>query len=207
MSISISDISAVILAGGQGRRMGGVDKGLEPLEGQPMVQHVLRRLQPQVASVRINANRNLAQYASLGVPLCSDAIGDYAGPLAGMHAALLQVETPYLLCVPCDAPLLPADLVRRLAAALTEHTAEAALAVTGAGAQRQRHPVFVLLQSALLDSLENFLHKGGRKVEQWLASVHCVDAQFGDEAAFSNLNTREEMAALAKSAQHQPGAN
>ena len=207
MSIPISEISAVILAGGMARRMGGVDKGLQLLDGQPMVQHVLHRVRPQVASVLINANRHLEQYQHFEVPLCSDTISGYAGPLAGMHAALLQINTPYLLSVPCDAPQLPNDLVARLADALSQHNADAAVAVTGTGAQRQRHPVFVLLKSALLPLLEKYLDQNGRKVDQWLGSIHCVDVPFDDEAAFTNVNTMEEMDALTTQVKQRVASN
>ncbi|MFN5100636.1 MAG: molybdenum cofactor guanylyltransferase MobA [Burkholderiaceae bacterium] len=189
-------ITAVILAGGLSRRMGGVDKGLQLIHGQPMVQQVLNRLQPQVGQVLINANRHLDEYKGFGVPICSDSISGYAGPLAGIQAALLQTTTPYLVSVPCDSPLLPKDLVTRLASAMHQHTADAAVAVTGDPDQVQRHPVFLLLKSELRNSLEHYLGSGGRKVDDWLASLKCIDVQFDDEMAFTNVNTPEDIAAL-----------
>lgn len=194
--ISPTHITAVILAGGLGRRMGGVDKGLQQIHGQPMVQQVLNRLQPQVGRVLINANRHLDEYKGFGVPICSDSISGYAGPLAGIQAALLHTTTPYLVSVPCDSPLLPKDLVTRLASAMHQHTADAAVAVTGDPDQVQRHPVFLLLKSELRSSLERYLGSGGRKVDDWLASLKCIDVQFDDEMAFTNVNTPEDIAAL-----------
>jgi molybdopterin-guanine dinucleotide biosynthesis protein A len=194
--ISPTHITAVILAGGLGRRMGGVDKGLQQIHGQPMVQQVLNRLQPQVGQVLINANRHLDEYKGFGVPICSDSISGYAGPLAGIQAALLHTTTPYLVSVPCDSPLLPKDLVTRLASAMHQHTADAAVAVTGDPDQVQRHPVFLLLKSELRNSLERYLGSGGRKVDDWLASLKCIDVQFDDEMAFTNVNTPEDIAAL-----------
>lgn len=196
MKIPPADITAVILAGGLSRRMGGVDKGLQLIHGQPMVQLVLHRLQPQVGQVLINANRHLETYQRFGVPICSDAISGFVGPLAGIHAALLQTTTPYLVSAPCDSPLLPKDLVARLALAINQHDADAAVAVTGDPDQVQRHPVFLLLKSDLRSSLERYLGTGGRKVDDWLASLNCIDVQFDDEMAFTNVNTPEDIAAL-----------
>ena len=194
--ISPENITAVILAGGLGRRMGGVDKGLQLINGQPMVQQVLDRLQPQVGKVLINANRHLDDYKGFGVPICSDSISGYAGPLAGIHAALLQTNTAYLVSVPCDSPLLPNDLVSRLSVALSEHQADAAVVVTGNAEQQQRHPVFLMLKSDVRTSLEHYLNTGGRKVDDWLASLNCVDVPFEDETAFTNVNTPEDIQAL-----------
>jgi molybdopterin-guanine dinucleotide biosynthesis protein A len=194
--ISPENITAVILAGGLGRRMGGLDKGLQLIHGKPMVQHVMNRLQPQVGKVLINANRHLDDYKGFGVPICSDSISGYVGPLAGIHAALLQTNTPYLVSVPCDSPLLPNDLVSRLSVAVSEHNADAAVVVTGDSEQRQRHPVFLLLKSDLRSSLEHYLNNGGRKVDDWLTSLNCVDVPFDDEAAFTNVNTPEDIQAL-----------
>ena len=194
--ISPENITAVILAGGLGRRMGGVDKGLQQIHGKPMVQQVLDRLQPQVCKVLINANRHLDEYKCFGVPICSDSISGYAGPLAGIHAALLTTDTPYLASVPCDSPLLPNDLVSRLSVAASEHQADAAVVVTGNEEQRQRHPVFLLLKSDLRNSLEHYLNNGGRKVDDWLARLNCVDVPFDDETAFTNVNTPKDVQAL-----------
>ena len=202
--ISPENITAVILAGGLGRRMGGVDKGLQLIHGKPMVQQVLDRLQPQVGKVLINANRHLDDYKGFGVPVCIDSISGYAGPLAGIHAALLQTDTLYLVTVPCDSPLLPNDLVSRLSVAVSEHSADAAVVVTSDGEQQQRHPVFLLLKSDVRSSLEHYLNNGGRKVDDWLASLNCVDVLFEDETAFTNVNTPEDIQAIIKTTGSRP---
>jgi molybdopterin-guanine dinucleotide biosynthesis protein A len=131
--VTRQDITGVILAGGEGRRLGGVDKGLQELRGRPMVQWVLERLAPQVDTVLISANRNLQRYAAFGCPVLPDRIPDFAGPLAGLHAALTQAATPLVATVPCDSPFLPADLVARLHAALMADQAELAVARAGTG--------------------------------------------------------------------------
>lgn len=183
-------ISAVILAGGQGRRMGSVDKGLIALQGRPMVEWVLERLRPQVDEVLINANQNLEQYREFGVPVFSDAIGGFAGPLAGLHAGLGHAGHPLVVTAPCDSPFLPTDLVARLADALESEGADLAVARTF----EQSHPVFCLCRREVLPHLEDFLSSGGRKIDRWYETLKVVPVQFDDqEAAFSNINTREEL--------------
>ncbi len=186
-------ITGLILAGGQGRRMGGVDKGLQIFRGKRLVDHVYERLAPQVGGIIINANQNHDAYKSFGVRVVSDAIGNFAGPLAGLHAGLSVSRRPYLASVPCDSPFLPEDLVERLMARLNESGAELAVAKTG----DQPHPVFCLARRSVLDHLTNFLKGGGRKIDAWYASLDVVEVDFDDEAgAFSNINTREELANL-----------
>ena len=186
-----ANITGVILAGGRGRRMGGVDKGLQDLQGRPMVQWVLERLAPQVGSVLINANQNLARYAGFGCPVLPDRIPDFAGPLAGLHAALTYAATPLIVTVPCDSPFLPADLVQRLLTALVADKAELAVARTG----DRTHRAFCLARRELLPKLEAFLAAGDRKVGLWHASLNVVAVDFDGEAeAFDNINTAEELA-------------
>jgi molybdopterin-guanine dinucleotide biosynthesis protein A len=197
MSIAIEQITGLILAGGQGSRMGHVDKGLQLFRGQPMVAHSIARLRPQVQQLAINANRNPEAYAAFGVPVWHDLLPGFAGPLAGLHCGLTHCRTDYLACVPCDSPLLPADLVARLAAALEQTNAAAAIAVTSQHGEHigrpQRHPVFCLLGKALLPALTAFLHADGRKMERWFASIATVEVAFDDAQAFSNINTQEEL--------------
>ncbi len=187
-------ITGIVLAGGMGRRMGGVDKGLVLLDGRPMVEHVLTRLVPQVGSVIINANQNVERYAAFGHAVCPDAIGGFAGPLAGLHAGLTQAATPCVVTVPCDSPFLPLDLVARLAVGMARHDAQIAVAKTFA----QPHPVFALVQRAVLPHLTQFLDAGGRKIDAWYATLALIEVAFDDEAdAFRNINTAEELAAAA----------
>jgi molybdopterin-guanine dinucleotide biosynthesis protein A len=183
-------ISGLILAGGQGRRMGSVDKGLQSLRGRPMVAWVWERLAPQVDEVIINANQNVAEYRKLGVPVIEDRVGGFAGPLAGLQRGLETARHPYLVMVPCDSPFLPADLVARLLAGLRSADADLAVARTGS----QAHPVFCLCKRSLAPHLDAFLAAGGRKIDAWYASLRVADVDFDDEAdAFSNINTREEL--------------
>jgi molybdopterin molybdotransferase len=186
-------VTGLILAGGQGRRMGGVDKGLENFRGKRLVDHVYERLAPQVGGIIINANQNHDAYKSFGVRVVSDAIGNFAGPLAGLHSGLSVSRRPYLASVPCDSPFLPEDLVERLMARLNESGAELAVAKTG----DQPHPVFCLARRSVLEHLTNFLKGGGRKIDAWYASLDVVEVDFNDQArAFSNFNTREELASF-----------
>ena len=189
-------ITGLILAGGRGSRMGGVDKGLQLHAGTPMAQHALTRLTPQVGSVMINANRNLEAYAAFGAPVWPDADGDYSGPLSGFLAGLTHCETPYLVTVPCDSPLFPLDLVQRLAAALVEQDAEIAMAATREGGALQVQPVFCLLKTELRESLIRFTQSGQRKIDKWTAQHRCVEVPFDDAQAFANANTPDELRQL-----------
>jgi molybdopterin-guanine dinucleotide biosynthesis protein A len=186
----LSSVTGLILAGGKGSRMGGVDKGLQAFRGKRLVDHVYERLAPQVGGIIINANQNQEEYRSFGVRVVSDAIGGFAGPLAGFHAGLSVSKRPFLASVPCDSPFLPADLVERLYSRLDEAGAELAVAKTG----DQPHPVFSLMRRGVLDHLGEFLKGGGRKIDAWYATLAVVEVAFDDEAeAFSNINTREEL--------------
>jgi len=191
-----ADITGLVLAGGQGRRMGGVDKGLVLLDGKPLVQHVLERLAPHVGELLINANQNGGAYARFGHPVVPDAIGGFAGPLAGLHAGLVRARTPLVITAPCDSPFLPHDLVERLSAALVQARADLAVARTF----EQSHPVFCLARRELLPHLAAFLAGGGRKIDAWYATLPVVLVGFDDEAdAFRNINTRDELAAATRS--------
>lgn len=194
--IAVRDsVTGIVLAGGQGRRMGGVDKGLVELDGRPLVAHVLARLAPQVAEVLINANQNLERYAAFGAPVVPDAVGGFAGPLAGLHAGLTRAARDYVVTVPCDSPFLPEDLVARLVAARAERDADLAVAKTF----DQAHPVFALVRRAVLPHLAAFLAAGGRKIDAWYATLRVIEVPFDDEAdAFRNINTAAELAAAAR---------
>ena len=186
----------MVLAGGLGRRMGGVDKGLTPLRGKPMVQWAIERFAPQVDEVLINANQNLETYAAFGHRVIPDAIGGYAGPLAGLHRALSEAAHDLVATVPCDSPFLPEDLVRRLSAALARNDAQLAVARTG----DQLHPVFCLCRKSVLPSLTTFLDGGGRKIDAWYAALKVVEVAFDDApGAFSNINTEAELSAFERS--------
>jgi molybdopterin-guanine dinucleotide biosynthesis protein A len=186
-------ITGVILAGGLGRRMGGVDKGLRALHGRAMVATVIDRFAPQVAELLINANQNAPVYAAFGYRVIADVIGGYAGPLAGLHAALTAATHPLVATAPCDSPFLPLDVVSRLYTAMQAGSAQLAVAKTG----DQAHPVFCLCERSLLPHLTGFLNAGGRKIDRWYASLKIVEVSFDDvTAAFSNINSPQELAAF-----------
>jgi molybdopterin-guanine dinucleotide biosynthesis protein A len=186
-------ITGIVLAGGMGRRMGGVDKGLVLFQGKPLVAHVLERLKPQVDDILVNANRELETYKQLGYPVIPDAIGGFAGPLAGLHTGMTAATHELVATVPCDSPFLPADLIARLLAALQEQDADLAVAKTG----DQPHPVFCLCRRSLLPNLTQFLENGGRKIDAWYSGVKTIEVLFDDEEqAFANINTPEELSCL-----------
>ncbi|MFD1712755.1 molybdenum cofactor guanylyltransferase MobA [Ottowia sp. GY511] len=207
-TIPPDQITALLLAGGRGSRMGGVDKGLQNFHGTPLALHALLRLQQQSlppGEVLINANRNLAAYESFGVSVWPDALPDFAGPLAGFLTGLERCETPYLLTLPCDVPHFPLSLCERLAYALQAENADIAMAAApeadDAGHTRVRtQPVFCLLRAELLESLVRFTHGGGRKIDAWTAQHRQVIVPFDtpddDPLAFANANTLDELRRL-----------
>lgn len=187
----MENITGVVLAGGMGRRMGGVEKGLVQLGGKPLIAHVLARFTPQVSATIINANRELESYQQFGHPVFTDAFSGYIGPLAGLHAGMLQATTPLVATVPCDAPFLPANLIPRLLDALLAQQADIAVAKT----DWQPQPVFCLCRASLHDNLAHFLENGGRKMEAWYKTLHFVEVPFDDAQAFANINTPNELKA------------
>jgi molybdopterin-guanine dinucleotide biosynthesis protein A len=195
-------LGGVVLAGGQGSRMNGVDKGLQLLQGQSLVMHAVQRLQAQslaVASIAINANRHLNDYQALGFDVWPDAQADFAGPLAGFLVGMTHCPHPYLLTVPCDTPFFPLNLAERLVLALQNQRADIAMATAPEddGVLR-RQPVFCVLKVTLKDSLQSFLAQGGRKIGAWTALHHTVEVPFEDPLAFRNLNTVEDVQRLEK---------
>lgn len=191
-------ITGLILAGGRGSRMGHVDKGLQPFRGKPMAAYVIERLAPQVASIAINANQNLDQYAAFGVPVWPDDLQGFEGPMAGLETGLRRCTTEYLVTAPCDSPFLPADLVERLSAALEANGADLALAETEeadeSGEVRvQPHPVFALVKRSALPHLASFLATGGRRMDGWYGAIKVVRVRFDDASAFRNINTLSEL--------------
>lgn len=207
--ISAHDITGLVLAGGQGTRMGGVDKGLQPFRGQPLALHALQRLQAQVGPCMVNANRSLDTYRGFGVPVHTDAQPDYPGPLAGFLTGLTLCRTDWLLTVPCDSPCFPKDLAARMAATATQTGAQIVLAAgTEVGRDGTLHmrpqPVFALLHHSLLPSLSTFVAAGGRKIDAWTQQHPQALCQFDLSSdaphAFSNANTVQELHALENAA-------
>ena len=208
-TIAPQDITGLILAGGRGSRMGGVDKGLQNFNGIPLALHTLMRLGPQVESVMINANRNLSAYESFGSAVWPDASADFAGPLSGFLVGLERAETPSVLTVPCDTPRLPLDLAERLSEALVREDADIAMAAAPetdehGHAEVRTQPVFCLMKIELSESLVKFTHSGGRKIDAWTAQHKTVvvpfDAEGDDPLAFANVNTLTELQALESAA-------
>jgi len=208
-TIAPQDITGLILAGGRGSRMGGVDKGLQNFNGIPLALHTLMRLGPQVESVMINANRNLSAYESFGAAVWPDASADFAGPLSGFLVGLERAETPYVLTVPCDTPRLPLDLAERLSEALVRENADIAMAAAPetdehGHAEVRTQPVFCLIKIELSESLVKFTHSGGRKIDAWTAQHKTVvvpfNAEGDDPLAFANVNTLTELQALESAA-------
>ena len=185
MAAEAQAITGLILAGGQGSRLGGADKGLHPFRGRPLVAHTIERLAPQVSTLLISANRNQDTYAAFGHPVLTDRLPGHAGPLAGLDAGLAACTTPLLLTAPCDSPFLPADLSARLLAGLGAHPA--AYACIG----DDEHPVFALLRREVHANLSAYLAGGGRKMREWMRRVDAVAVDFPDPEAFRNFNTAE----------------
>ncbi len=188
-SLTLQDITAVILAGGMGKRMGGQDKGQVELNGHPLIEYVLDAIRPQVQTILINANRNQDAYRQYGYTVMGDQLQDYQGPLAGFAAGMQTAATRYIITVPCDGPRLAPDLVARLMAAL--HQAQADIAVAHDGERLQ--PVYALLPVDLLPSLNAFLDSGQRKIDRWYTEHNMALADFSDAPlTFLNINTPEE---------------
>lgn len=179
----------MVLAGGQGSRMGGQDKGLVSFHGRPLVESILDSLRRQVGNCVISANRHAEVYRRYGCMVVADPLEHFQGPLAGFLAAMRVAATPYILTVPCDAPVVPPQLAERLLAALQQAGAELAVAHDGAYLQ----PMYALLPLCLLDSLEAYVAAGGRSPKDWYAQHRLATADFSDcVATFNNMNTPEE---------------
>ncbi|MES9834719.1 MAG: molybdenum cofactor guanylyltransferase MobA [Candidatus Thiodiazotropha sp. DIVDIV] len=183
------NLTAVILAGGRGSRMGGSDKGLVQLDGKLLIEHVITAIAPQVDQLIINANRNLPEYQKFGYPVIPDELSGYQGPLAGIYAALEFIDGPDLITVPCDGPKLPADLVERLASARQRESADIAVAYDG----KRLQPVYALIPTRLQQSLLTYLDGGDRKIDLWYAQHKMAKADFSDiPETFMNINTPED---------------
>ncbi len=195
-AVPAGGVTGLILAGGKARRMGGRDKGLIELCGRPMIAHALAAIAPQVDALLVNANRHLDRYRECGEPYGADVVSDtldgYQGPLAGIARGLAVCATDFMVCAPCDSPLVSDDLVARLEAARRATEAEISVAFCG-----RLQPVFALLPTALLPSLEAYLASGERKIDRWYDRHRVAEADFSDRPEqFLNVNTPEEHAEL-----------
>lgn len=190
MSHRLTDLTGVLLAGGRAERMGGCDKGLLPLAGEPLIAHGIRRLQPQVAELLISANRNLDDYRRFGCRVISDGDDDFRGPLAGILAALRAAQTSYVLTAPCDSPLLPLDYAQTMLAALKREQATAGVGCFAGW----RQPVFALLPVHLQDDLAGYLATGAGGTDRWLHRHRPAEVEL--PPLFRNINTPDDLAQL-----------
>lgn len=189
--IEKNQITAVILAGGKGSRLGGQDKGLVSYKNKPLIQHVLDRIEPQVGQIIINANRNRDDYAKFEHPVISDELSDFQGPLAGFLTGMRTCNTDYILTLPCDGPDLPDDLISRLVDELESQQGDNTIVVAHDGKRLQ--PVHALIPTVLIESLEGFVANGDRKIDLWYAQHRMVTADFSDKPeVFFNINTEQQ---------------
>lgn len=197
--ITSEHITGLILAGGRAQRMGGIDKGLIPFHGKPLIESAISRLKPQVSTILINANRSITKYAHYGYPVLMDETPDFSGPLAGFAVGLKHCKTPYLLTSPCDSPLLPDDLAQKMADELESNNLELVFASSREDDGKiWAQPVFCLMKSHLQDSLDTFLNKGDLKIDRWFKELRSGTVVFENPQAFANVNTPEELAVLEK---------
>ena len=195
--ISTKDITGLILAGGRAQRMGGIDKGLIPFHGKPLIEFAIARLKPQVQTIAINANRNITKYATYGYPVIMDETPDFSGPLAGFSVALKACKTPYLLTSPCDSPLLPNNLAERLIAEMERGDFQLVYASSKeTDGKVWAQPVFCLMRANLENSLNQFLQKGDLKIDRWFKELRSSTVIFEDPQVFANVNTPEELKTL-----------
>ena len=185
-------ISVVILAGGRGRRMEQRDKGLVELAGRPLVEYVIEAILPQNSNIIINANQNQETYRRYGLPVLSDQMRDFQGPLAGVASAMEQVKTPYILTLPCDAPFVLPDYQQRMWIGLQSQQADLAVAYDG----RRLQPVHALLPRKLREDLLVFLSGKTRRVDAWYSRYAMGLVDFSDGPhMFHNLNTLDQLEA------------
>ena len=197
--ITSEHITGLILAGGRAQRMGGIDKGLIPFQGKPLIESAISRLKPQVSTILINANRSITKYSHYGYPVLMDETPDFSGPLAGFSVGLKHCKTPYLLTAPCDSPLLPTDLAQKMAVELEGNNLELVFASSKEDDGKiWSQPVFCLMKSDLQDSLDAFLSRGDLKIDRWFKELRSGTVVFEHSQAFANVNTPEELAALEK---------
>lgn len=194
LSQTLPSVTTVILAGGQGKRIGG-DKGLQMLHGKPLISWVLGAVRQESAEVLINANsaadnRAREAYAGFGYPVIADQLPDWQGPLAGLHTALLSAKNDYVMTVPCDTPFLPPNLLSQMQRGLLAQGVEASVAVAGG----RRQPAIALYHKNVLPKLEDYMGAGGRKVNDWLDCLQLSEMVFDNAAEFDNINTQEDLA-------------
>ena len=188
--ITAKDVTAVILAGGMGRRMGGQDKGLVEYKNTTLIQHVISGIAKQAEHILINANRNIDTYAAFGFPVIEDSLQNFQGPLAGFYAAMQQAETDYILTLPCDGPYVVDDYLQAMLNVLNEQDCEMVIASDG----ERMQPVYALIPVRLKDSLLRYLEAGERKIDRWYQRHQFALAEFSESTKlFTNINTPEDI--------------
>lgn len=185
MTVDVSQLTGVILAGGRGQRMGGQDKGLVEYQGRPLIEYVLARLQPQLPHLMLNINRNQQRYSQYGLPLCRDRWVDFQGPLAGIASAFECSENDYLLFSPCDIPNLPDDLVGRLLETINQQQKSLAVVESPRGLQ----PLCCLVHRSLKTDLTHYLARGERRVQQWIRQQNPLICRYDSDLPFTNINS------------------
>lgn len=195
--LECQEIGGVILAGGAGRRMGGMDKGWQQHGGIPLVTHVLNRLRPQIGGqITLSANRNIERYQSLTHAVVTDeqeegtSAFQYQGPLAGIYAGLKASTDPWILVCPCDTPDLPSDLAQQMRQALVNQKGQVAIART----PERAHYTCLLLPSRAYESARISIQKGERRLHMWLKQFDCAWSDFVHESSFANINTLDSRA-------------
>ena len=192
-SMSELSITGVVLAGGLARRMEGADKGLIFFKGAPLVKYALNSLKPLCEQVYINANRNHESYQALGFPLITDLNQDFNGPLAGILSVMSVAKTPYIMSTPCDCPLIDAELLARLVEPVSRYNCDGSVVHDG----ERLHPVFLLLDCGLKDSLKAYLDSGKRKIDVWLSQHKIIEVDYSDVArCFKNINAPADLLML-----------
>jgi molybdopterin-guanine dinucleotide biosynthesis protein A len=188
------NITALILAGGNARRMGGVDKGLVKVSGDFLICHVLDRIKSQVEFLMINANRNISTYKTLSDIVIQDLTNQRLGPLGGIQSGLYNCKTPYMISVPCDVPKIPLDICNRLYKNLRETDSDCSMPVTfDSEGNKRTHPAILLLKKELIQSLDLYLKSGGRKIDKWTGELKCTQVLFNNEESFLNINKPEDI--------------
>lgn len=186
--IDAAQISGIILAGGQARRMGGVDKGLVEFNGRTMYERISKLLAPQVKEVLVNANRNHDRYQAHGATVVADYLQGYLGPLAGLASGMMAARTTWVITVPCDGPFLNQDYVMRMASEVVEDTR-----IVVARDSVRLQPTYMLVETALVDDLKSFLESGERKIDRWFVKHSYRTCDFSDSPdCFLNINSEQE---------------
>ncbi|BAS68039.1 molybdenum cofactor guanylyltransferase MobA [Bathymodiolus septemdierum thioautotrophic gill symbiont] len=188
-SINKSNITAVILSGGQGLRMNQQDKGLIPFNDKPMIAHIIDVVKPKVSQLFVSANRNIEKYQRYG-EVITDGLNDFQGPLAGISKALSVTTTPYLLILPCDSPLVTASIIQRLIDAMSNNDIDLCVADDGS----RMHPTIAIIKTQLKDNLLDFLESGDRKLGLWIQQNNSLKVDFSDcPEVLTNFNSPEDM--------------